>query len=81
MPSHEAPARGCRNGDLAPGSLIQNVLNYARQQRDKLTITPRPLSLDDIATRAIEFWKPLLEAKGFEITSSHGRPCHSPGGC
>jgi signal transduction histidine kinase len=48
--------------------LIQNVLNYARQQRDKLTITPKPVSLDDIATRAIEFWKPTLEAKGFEIS-------------
>lgn len=47
--------------------LIQNVLNFARQQRDKLTISPKPVSLDDIATRAIEFWKPTLESKGFEI--------------
>jgi signal transduction histidine kinase len=55
--------------------LIQNVLNYARQQRDKLAITPKPISLDDIATRAIEFWKPTLEAKGFEIrVDLHGPP-------
>ncbi|MFM2168726.1 MAG: Alginate biosynthesis sensor protein KinB [Verrucomicrobiota bacterium] len=55
--------------------LIQNVLNYARQQRDKLTISPKPVSLDDIATRAIEFWRPTLEAKGFEVrVELHGPP-------
>jgi signal transduction histidine kinase len=55
--------------------LIQNVLNYARQQRDKLTISPKPVSIDDIAKRAIEFWKPMLEAKGFEIhVDLHGPP-------
>lgn len=47
--------------------LIQNVLSLARQQRDKLTISPQPVVLDDIVTRAVEFWKPLLETKGFEI--------------
>lgn len=47
--------------------LIQNVLNFARQQRDKLTIAPKPVSLDDIARRTVEFWRPTLEAKGFEI--------------
>lgn len=47
--------------------LIQNVLNYARQQRDKLTISPKPVVLDELVTRAVEFWKPLLENKGFEI--------------
>ncbi len=54
--------------------LIQNVLNYARQQRDKLTIQPRPLVLDELVGRTIEFWKPLLETKGFEITSSLSGP-------
>lgn len=55
--------------------LIQNVLNYARQQRDKLTIQPRPVVLDDIVGRTVEFWKPLLENKGFETVSSlHGPP-------
>jgi hypothetical protein len=53
--------------------LIQNVLNYARQQRDKLTIQPKPLALDQNVSRIAEFWKPLLENKGFEIvTSLHG---------
>lgn len=50
--------------------LIQNVLNYARQQRDKLTIQPKLLSLDETVSRIVEFWKPLLENKGFEIVTS-----------
>jgi hypothetical protein len=54
--------------------LIQNVLNYARQQRDKLTIQPKSLVLDELVGRTIEFWKPLLETKGFEITYSLGGP-------
>ena len=53
--------------------LIQNVLNYARQQRDKLTIQTKPLALDANISRIAEFWKPLLENKGFQIvTSLHG---------
>lgn len=47
--------------------LIQNVLNYARQQRNKLTVQTSDVTLDDILTRVIEHWKPLLETKGFEI--------------
>jgi signal transduction histidine kinase len=54
--------------------LIQNVLNYARQQRDKLTIQPNALVLDELVGRTIEFWKPLLETKGFEIASSLNGP-------
>jgi hypothetical protein len=50
--------------------LIQNVLNYARQQRDKLTIQPKALALDQTVGRIAEFWKPLLETKGFEIVTS-----------
>ncbi|WP_395749246.1 sensor histidine kinase [Prosthecobacter sp.] len=49
--------------------LIQNVLNYARQQRDKLTIQTKPLALDQTVSRIVEFWKPLLENKGFEIVT------------
>lgn len=53
--------------------LIQNVLNYARQQRDKLTIQPKAVALDEDVSRIVEFWKPLLENKNFEIvTSLHG---------
>lgn len=47
--------------------LIQNVLNYARQQRDKLTIQPREMVLDELVGRTVEFWKPLLHKKGFEV--------------
>ena len=47
--------------------LIQNVLNYARQQRDKLSISTKPVILDDIVRSAVEFWKPMLEKKEFEI--------------
>ena len=47
--------------------LIQNVLNFARQQRDKLSISTKPVVLDDIVRAAVEFWKPVLERKEFEI--------------
>jgi len=54
--------------------LIQNVLNYARQQRDKLTNQPKLLALDQTVSRIVEFWKPLLENKGFEIATSLNGP-------
>jgi Histidine kinase-, DNA gyrase B-, and HSP90-like ATPase/His Kinase A (phospho-acceptor) domain len=54
--------------------LIQNVLNYARQQRDKLTIQPKQIALDQNVSRIVEFWKPLLENKGFEIVSTLNGP-------
>lgn len=54
--------------------LIQNVLNYARQQRDKLSIQPRALVLDENVSRAVEFWRPLLESKGFEIVTTLDGP-------
>jgi len=47
--------------------LIQNVLNYARQQRDKLTVLPRPLALDELVSRTVGNWRPLLEGKGFTV--------------
>jgi len=47
--------------------LIQNVLAYARQQRDKLSIQPRPISLDHVVGRAVEHWRLLLERKGFTL--------------
>lgn len=54
--------------------LIQNVLNYARQQRDKLSIQPKPLALDEHVSRVVEFWRPLLENKGFEIVATLNGP-------
>jgi len=54
--------------------LIQNVLNYARQQRDKLSIQPKSIALDEQVSRVVEFWKPLLENKGFEIVTTLNGP-------
>lgn len=47
--------------------LIQNVLNYARQQRDKLCVHLRPVVLDDVVNRVVGNWRVLLENKGFQI--------------
>ncbi|MEN3944068.1 HAMP domain-containing sensor histidine kinase [Prosthecobacter sp. SYSU 5D2] len=47
--------------------LIQNVLNYARQQRDKLSVQPRPIVLDEVVGRAVGNWRALLENKGFKV--------------
>ena len=47
--------------------LIHNVLTFARQQRDQLTIHTRQASLDDVAGRVIAVWRQGLEAKGFQV--------------
>lgn len=47
--------------------LIQNVLTYARQQRDKLNVQTRPISLDHVVERAVNHWRLLLERKGFDL--------------
>lgn len=47
--------------------LIQNVLNYARQQRNQLTVQPRQIILDDVVARAVDNWRPLLERKSFTV--------------
>jgi len=55
--------------------LIQNVLNYARQQRDKLSVQPRDVVLDEVIGRAVGNWRPLLEGRGFTVEASlHGPP-------
>ncbi|MES2595403.1 MAG: HAMP domain-containing sensor histidine kinase [Verrucomicrobiota bacterium] len=50
--------------------LIQNVLIYARQQRDKLNVQPRPISVDHVVERAVNHWRLLLERKGFELDTN-----------
>lgn len=50
--------------------LIQNVLNYARQQRDKLSVQARPLVLDEVVSRAVGNWRVILENKGFQVQLS-----------
>jgi len=47
--------------------LIQNVLNYARQQRDKLSVQAKPIVLDEVVSRAVDNWRTLLETKGFQV--------------
>lgn len=55
--------------------LIQNVLNYARQQRDKLSVQKKTLILDDVVKRAVGNWQTLLESKGFKVDMKlHGPP-------
>ncbi len=49
--------------------LIHNVLSFARQQRDQLTIRVRVASLDDVVTATLQIWRPGLEAKGFRVES------------
>lgn len=47
--------------------LIQNVLNYARQQRNRLTVQPRQIVLDEVVERAVDNWRPLLERKSLAV--------------
>jgi signal transduction histidine kinase len=47
--------------------LINNVLNLARKQRDRLTIQPRAEVLDDVIGRAVEHWRALLESHEIAI--------------
>lgn len=54
--------------------LIQNVLNYARQQRDKLNIQPRNIDLNEVVNRAVGNWRTLLESKGFKVQVSLDSP-------
>lgn len=54
--------------------LIHNVLNYARQQRDKLTVQLRTIVLDDVIRRAVGSWQMLLEEKGFTVETHLAGP-------
>lgn len=47
--------------------LIHNVLTFARQQRDQLTLHARAASLDEVVTRVVGVWRPGLESKGFAV--------------
>ena len=47
--------------------LIHNVLTFARQQRDQLTVHPRKASMDEVTQRVVGVWRPGLEAKGFVV--------------
>lgn len=54
--------------------LIQNVLNYARQQRDKLTVQSRPIHLDGLVDRVVSNWRPILETKEYTVEAKLNGP-------
>jgi signal transduction histidine kinase len=54
--------------------LINNVLNLARKQRDKLTVQLRPCVLDEIVEKAVENWRPLLDTRQISVESKLGAP-------
>lgn len=47
--------------------MIGNVLSFARDQRQQLTLKPRPASVDAVVEAAVERFRPVLEAKGVAI--------------
>jgi signal transduction histidine kinase len=52
--------------------LIANVLTFARQQRQTLTLRPQPGSVDEVIGATVEQFRPALEAKGVAITVQRG---------
>lgn len=50
--------------------LIHNVLTFARQQRDQLTVHHATASLDEVTRRVVDLWRPGLEGKGFRVECS-----------
>lgn len=54
--------------------LINNVLNLARQQRDKLSVQVRPAILDDLVEKAAEHWRALLESREIKVDLSLNAP-------
>ena len=47
--------------------LIQNVLNFARKQRDRLSVNAAPVDLAEIIGRLSEQWQPVLEKRGMSL--------------
>lgn len=56
--------------------LINNVLNLARQQRDRLSVQVRPSVLDDVVEKAVEHWRALLESRQIDVRLSLAAPQH-----
>ncbi len=56
--------------------LIQNVLNFARKQRDRLTVMTKRVNLADVIARVTEQWRPVLEKRGLalEVTAAPDMP-------
>jgi signal transduction histidine kinase len=47
--------------------LIQNVLNFARKQRERLSIQPRRICLSDLIDELAAQWRPILEKRGIQL--------------
>ena len=54
--------------------LINNVLNLARQQRDRLSVQLRTGVLDEVVEKTTEYWRALLEGRQIAIDLSLGAP-------
>ena len=52
--------------------LINNVLTFARKQRDKLTLRPSPGAVDDLVASVIESFTPALESRDVTVTFNSG---------
>jgi signal transduction histidine kinase len=47
--------------------LIQNVLNFARKQRERLTVYEKPVDLANVIGRLAEQWQPVLAKRGIQL--------------
>jgi len=47
--------------------LIQNVLNFARKQRERLSIQPRQFSLSELVENVAVQWRPILVKRGIGL--------------
>jgi signal transduction histidine kinase len=47
--------------------LIQNVLNFARKQRERLSIQPRQINLSGLIENLASQWRPILTKRGIEL--------------
>ncbi len=47
--------------------LIQNVLDFARKQRDRLTVMLKPVDLTGVIRRVASQWRPVLEKRGMTL--------------
>jgi len=56
------------------GRLIDNVLTFARQQKNTLRLHKAPHSLDDLLREVVEHLRPGLRARGIEVGMECGAP-------
>ncbi len=49
--------------------LIANVLSFARSERSKLEISPRPASITQIVSGTLETFRPVLDQAGIEVVT------------